>query len=238
MHTRRRAGASPTLSERIYAQLKQMIFDFELLPGDLFSEADIVARVGASRTPVREALQRLRREGYLEVHLRSGWQVRPLDFRTLEQLYDVRIVLECAALERLCAMAEPPPAIVALCGVWDVPLARRRGDEALSEEDRAFHTSLVAAAGNDEMARIHRDVSERIHIVRRLDFTQAARISATYDEHAAILEAIVRRRADLAKRLMSDHIAVSRDEVRKITLHMLHEARERHAREEKAWGTP
>ena len=90
------------LAERIYRQLKQDIFDFRLLPADRFSENEIAERMGASRTPVREALFRLEREGYVEVLARSGWQVKPFDFKYFEELYDVRTVLECAAVRRLC----------------------------------------------------------------------------------------------------------------------------------------
>ena len=56
-----------SLAEQIYAQLKADIFEFRLLPGDRFSEGDVAERMNASRTPVRQALYRLEREGYLEV---------------------------------------------------------------------------------------------------------------------------------------------------------------------------
>ncbi|MNT48993.1 FCD domain protein [compost metagenome] len=75
------------------------------------------------------------------------------------------------------------------------------------------------------MAQIHRDVTEKIRIVRRLDFTKDFRVDATYDEHAAILRAVLARRADEAARMLRSHIEMSKAEVRKITLHMLHEAR-------------
>ena len=85
--------------------------------------------------------------------------------------------------------------------------------------------SETPAAGNDEMARMHRDVTERIRVIRRLDFTVSARIAATYDEHAAILAALADRRAAAAQRLLAAHIEASRREVRKITLEGLYEAR-------------
>ncbi|MCE3253821.1 MAG: GntR family transcriptional regulator, partial [Cellvibrio sp.] len=65
------------LTERIYQTLKDDIFSFRLLPGDRFSENEIAERVAASRTPVREALARLQREGFVDVSFRSGWQVKP-----------------------------------------------------------------------------------------------------------------------------------------------------------------
>jgi DNA-binding GntR family transcriptional regulator len=84
---------------------------------------------------------------------------------------------------------------------------------------------LVRAAGNDETARVHWDVTERIRIVRRLDFTRADRIDATYAEHAKILRAVMQRKVDQVQLLLRAHIEQSKAEVRKITLHALHTAR-------------
>lgn len=94
-----------------------------------------------------------------------------------------------------------------------------------------IHGRLVAAAGNAEMARVHRDVTERIRIIRRLDFTKPARIDATYDEHAKILKAVRATRADPASMLLRAHIQSSQAEVRKITLHQVHLARQGVVRE-------
>jgi DNA-binding GntR family transcriptional regulator len=219
------------LVERIYAQLKEDIFEFRLLPGDRFSEGEIAERMQASRTPVRQALQRLQREGYLAVYFRSGWQVRPFDFGYFEELYDLRIVLELAAIKRLCEWPGAwPEQIEQLQSLWRVAPSERLSDgKAVSVHDEAFHCQLVEAVGNREMARMHREVSEKIRIIRRLDFTQVERIEATYDEHARILAAILARRGDEAQALLSQHIAMSKAEVRRITLHMLHSARSRAA---------
>ena len=88
----------PSLAETAYAQIKASLFDFELLPGDRFSETEVAARLKMSRTPVRDALYRLEREGYLRVHLRVGWSVRPFDFKSFEDFYDLRLILEEASV--------------------------------------------------------------------------------------------------------------------------------------------
>nr|WP_312231528.1 GntR family transcriptional regulator [Pseudomonas sp.] len=221
------------LAERIYGQLKDDIFEFRLLPGDRFSEGEIAERVAASRTPVRQALYRLEREGYLEVYFRSGWQVKPFDFAHFEELYDVRIVLELAAVKRLCdrEAGETPALLDELKRIWMVaPEQRLEDGREVSRLDERFHCQLVEATGNREMARLHGEVSEKIRIIRRLDFTQTPRVQATYDEHARILGAILSRRCEEAQLLLKAHIEVSKAEVRKITLHMLHSARERAVR--------
>jgi DNA-binding GntR family transcriptional regulator len=222
-------GTRPAkLAEQVYETLKAEIHDFRLVAGDRFSEAELGQRLGMSRTPVREALFRLREEGLLGVESKLGWYVRPIDFERLEQLYDLRVVLELASVSRLCARADVPPALEALKAIWLVPPAERDDDaRRVGAHDEDFHATLVRAAGNAETARVHWDVTERIRIVRRLDFTRADRIEATYAEHAKILRAILQKKPDQAQLLLRTHIEQSKAEVRKITLHTLQAVRGR-----------
>jgi DNA-binding GntR family transcriptional regulator len=224
--------AAPVFKSRadgVYEQLKRDVASFHLVPGDRFTENEISERLGVSRTPVRQALFRLQQEGYVEVLFRSGWRVLPFDFEQFEQLYDLRMVLETTAAQRLCGDAERVDGALLdqLIAIWLVPVAERSTDMAqVSKWDEEFHCSLVAAAGNAEMARVHRDVTDRIRIIRRLDFTKQARIDATYEEHGKILKAIQRKRGDQAAMLLRAHIQTSQAEVRKITLHQVHLARQ------------
>lgn len=216
-----------SLPEMVYAQIKASIFDFRLLPGDRFTETEVAERIGVSRTPVREALFRLAREGYLQVNSRNGWSVRPFDFKAFEDLYDLRVILEEAAVRKLCEMEEAPD-LAPLKAVWLVPVAERSDDaQAVWKLDEDFHQALVRATGNEVMARTHQELQERIRVIRRLDFTKPERVTTTYQEHAKILRAVLQRKADHAGLLLRSHIELSKAEVRKITLHMLHEARER-----------
>ena len=221
-----RPPARTNLAEQVYATLKAEINDFQLVAGDRFSEVELGNRLGVSRTPVREALFRLRNEGFLDVEPKLGWFVRPIDFDKLEHLYDLRIVLELASVQRLCARTGERPGLEALKEIWLVPAAGRLTDaRQVGANDEEFHATLVRAAGNPEMARVHWDVTERIRIIRHLDFTRLDRIEATYVEHAKILRAVIQRKADQAQLLLKTHIEQSKAEVRKITLHTLHEAR-------------
>lgn len=211
-----------SLAEDVYKRVKADIFEFRLLPGARFSENDVAQRAGVSRTPVREALYRLSREGFVSVNAKSGWSVRPLDFDKFEHLYDVRLVIELAAVKKLCD-GDPAGALVPLKKVWAVPIKQRIADWIeVARLDEAFHMALVAATGNPELARIHADITERIRVVRRLDFTYEERVACTYQEHAAVLAAIMARKAQQAGILMRSHIEQSKLEVRKISLHKLH----------------
>lgn len=219
---KRQAG----LAERIYQALKNDIFDFRLMPGEHFSENEISERMAASRTPVRQALFWLEHEGYVQVYSRSGWQVKPFDFTYFEALYDFRIVLEMEAVKRLCAL--PAEAcrehLAPLLAFWcEAP--RMAPGKALSLQDEAFHTALVRATGNSEMARVHVELTEKMRIIRHLDFTREDRVEATYSEHALVLQAISQQQTEEAQRILTAHISQSKAEVRKITLHRLQQAR-------------
>ena len=216
-------------ADETYAQLKGDIADFRLVPGDRFTETEISERLGVSRTPVRQALFRLQQEGFVEVLFRSGWRVLPFDFNQSEELYDLRMVLETTAAHRLCEgiVKIRQTLLDELVAIWLVSPDRRSSDMVqVARWDEAFHCSLVAAAGNAEMARVHSDVTDRIRLIRRLDFTKQPRIDATYEEHAKILMAIQHKRGEQAAMLLCAHIETSQAEVRKITLHQVHTARQ------------
>lgn len=215
-------------AEDVYEQFKRDVAEFKLVPGDRFTENELSERLGVSRTPVRQALFRLQQEGFVEVLFRSGWRVLPFDFDRFEQLYDLRMVLETTAVHRICGDDRRVDCglLAQLAAIWLVPATERSTDRVqVSQWDEEFHCALLAAAGNAEMARVHRDVTDRIRIIRRLDFTKPPRIDATYEEHAKILRALQRKRGDQAALLLRAHIETSQAEVRRITLHQVHLAR-------------
>lgn len=216
------------LADSVYDQLKSELFEFRLLPGDRFTEAEVAERAGTSRTPVRQALYRLQREGFLDVYFRNGWEVRPLDFAQLDALYELRVLLEQASVKRMKNLGKEAlnEALLPLEERWLVPVKKRSVDaNEVAAWDEKFHCSLVAAGQNPEFIRVHQEVTEKIRIVRRLDFTESLRIKATYDEHSAMLLALRQHQFEKAASLLTAHIETSRVEVRKITLHRLQSAR-------------
>jgi DNA-binding GntR family transcriptional regulator len=209
--------------------LREDIFEFRLLPGQRFTETELAGHYGVSRTPVREALLRLQSEGVVRGFFRSGWEVVPIDFSRFDQLYELRKLIEVFAVRRLASAefgAELRQQLDALMTTWLVDKFQRLGDaRQISALDETFHSALVGAAGNPEMLRVHADVTDRIRVIRRLDFTYPHRIATTYDEHAAMLRAIRRHRPDEAEMLVRAHIDRSQLETRKITLHRLQSVR-------------
>lgn len=226
--TKTTGKSSDNLSELVFQKIKNDIFDFKLMPNERFTETEIAALYAVSRTPIRQALYRLMQEGYVEVHFRSGWHVRPLNFKTYEELYDLRILLERYAVEQLCQMsiAKLQSTLAMLIEIWCIAPEQYHYDlKQVAMMDEAFHCDLVAAAGNAEMAKCHREISEKIRIIRRLDFSKADRIEATYLEHQHILECLLARDLSSALNALQAHISHSRNEVKKITLEMLADQR-------------
>lgn len=221
-HTTRRKKTL-NLSDDVYARIKADIFDFKLMPGERFTETECAQAYQVSRTPVRQALLALQQEGFVELASRVGWQVRPLNLNYYQQLYDVRIVLENEAI-RLISKNKPElnPILVALKAIWMVPSEEFLTDfKQVVANDEDFHRQLILATGNIEMARIHNEITEKIRMIRRLDFTKPDRIKLTYFEHQKILSLIFSGLVDEATASITKHIEMSRDEVKKITLQMM-----------------
>ena len=219
VHDTGRDGEKVTLGQAVYERIKDDIFEFRMAPGQRYAEQELATRLGVSRTPLRFALHVLAREGYLDrIGGHAGWLVKPFDLAYYEDLYDFRTQIELIAVRRLCAM-DPTPDVRELCAFWRVPKRSRVLDgKTVAREDEKLHTTLVALAGNHEMLATHRRLTERIRIIRRLDFIEPARIKAAFDEHDKILGALLARRSSDAEMLVKAHIGASSAEIRHITL--------------------
>lgn len=222
--TTKSGGSSDNLSELVFQKIKNDIFDFQLKPGQHFTESEIAETYAVSRTPIRQALYRLQQEGYVDVRFRRGWQICPLNFKRYEELYDLRILLESYAIEQLCQMPEEQlnHVLADLIQIWCIEPDSYLSDlQQLAMQDEDFHCQLVIAAANTEMTKIHREISEKIRIIRRLDFSKINRIEATYIEHQKILNLILSKNLKASTTALTSHIVQSRNEVKKITLEML-----------------
>ncbi|MFT5643004.1 MAG: DNA-binding GntR family transcriptional regulator [Janthinobacterium sp.] len=219
---------SGSRAEYVYAQLRADIFEMRLLPGDQVTETDIAAYFNVSRTPVREALQRLQRDGLMQGYVRGGWEVVPIDFKRYEDLYELRKVIELYAITRLCAddAVVDKSLIAALSTTWCCPESERlRDGSQVATLDEVFHQTLVRATGNVEMANVFERLTDRVRIVRRLDFVYGDCVQSTYEEHIDILAHLDAREGAAALRLMTEHIEGSHANVNELTLQRLHNVR-------------
>ncbi len=217
-----RGETAPSASERIHASLKASLLDFRLKPGQKLTEAQLSADFKVSRTPVREALQRLVREGLIQALPREGYFVKAFDLDEIDRYYEVRIALETLGVE-LAAGVMRPEVLAGLEAVWSKPLAAIDQVDAdlMVRMDETFHETVAAESGNPVLLRFLREVNERIRIIRRLDFTQPGPVWKTYEDHAAILAHIKAGDAAGAVTRMRRHIEESRERTRALATERL-----------------
>ncbi len=222
---------SPSRADHVYFSVREDIFEMRLLPGDRLTEGSIAERFDVSRTPAREALQRLQSDGLMRGYVRGGWEVVPFDFKRFDDLYEMRKLIETFAISRLFNDDAPLSAEVLhmldeLDRVWKVPRKQRvREGQRMVSLDESFHHALVRAAGNEELIGAMQRVTDRIRVVRRLDLVYGDCIDDTYDEHIAILDAIRNREAAQSVALIARHIEGSQAEVRTLTVERLQSVR-------------
>ena len=210
----------------IYRQLKDLILSFVFYPGVRVTENELADRFHVSRTPVREALQRLAAEGYVTILPKQGCFVRDIDIDEINHYYDVRIGLEMLALELACQTMSDSQ-LKKLAAAWDprqVP-SKPPTVAAMVARDESFHLALAAGTGNAVLAGYLKDVNDHIHIVRRLDFTDPTRIEQTYREHHEVVQRLLARDVDGAKQLLQSHIRKSAEVAKAITLTQLAQQR-------------
>ncbi|MBO1081242.1 GntR family transcriptional regulator [Roseomonas haemaphysalidis] len=206
--------AQPARSaDRIYERVKAMACTYRLSPGGRVNEVELARQLGVSRTPLREALNRLSSEGFLVPTLNKGYHVRPLNPAEILALYEFRATLEVGSLYLACERATDD----ALGGLE--AFARQSRDEPdedaralrLLHLDEQFHERLAILSGNDEFTRAIRATNERIRFVRWIDMQD--RRAGTQDEHLTILRHLRSRDATAAGALMRQHISRRLDQI-------------------------
>lgn len=205
------------LSSRAYELLKKKIIGCELKPGQRLVERDLVEDLGISRTPIREALTKLEREGLIKTVPRKGCYVKEFSLEEMDELYEVRLALEAIAV-RLAVRNAAQAELAQIGKLWEnVPKEMGPGDVDLAlAADEQFHEMLAAASRNMTLLQFLRSLNEKIRMIRRIDFSRPKRLLFTHDEHTAILKAAVMGDADEAERRMKAHITESRDFIRSL----------------------
>ncbi|TGD97965.1 GntR family transcriptional regulator [Methylobacterium nonmethylotrophicum] len=191
------------LRDNIYEAIRAEILACRMPPGAEVREQELAERYEVSRQPVREALLRLERERLVTVHPRQGYQVNPISIADARDLLQFRLVVEPACAGEAAERA-PAGALAGLDAFRDLP---EDGDFIVY--NRAFHTALAEASGNRRMAAVTRDLIEQADRLVRVSLAtikgrDPARLVA---EHAGIIDAVQRRDARAARRLVRDHVA-------------------------------
>jgi DNA-binding GntR family transcriptional regulator len=197
----------PDLVARVHASLLEAIVAGELAPGQRHTQEALAARLGVSRQPIIQALQRLRMQGLIvDTPNRRGVEVAPLDARFLAWLYELRAALDAAAAggaarARRPELRRPGAAIIAQ------GRAALAGQDAaaLADADERFHLFVYEACGNPMLLDTARQHWHHTRRAMRAHIALAETMRNVWDEHAAILDAIVSGDAARASRLSHDH---------------------------------
>jgi GntR family transcriptional regulator, rspAB operon transcriptional repressor len=169
-------GADPTMAlvdgssdvsmtDQVYALLKEEILRVDRKPGDLLGEADLAERYRVSKTPVREALRLLARDGWVVVLPRRGYLIRPIQLEDVREIFAMRLMLEPNVAAQAARLAEPDD-LVRIRAAIDTQSSAASLSEAL-DAARRFHAAVADVLGN---ARISRALVNLLDEVRRLHF--------------------------------------------------------------------
>jgi DNA-binding GntR family transcriptional regulator len=203
------------LKERTYGQIKRMILAGTLRPGEKLAERDLSRRLKVSRTPLREALSRLVQEGLVENRPRRGHYVKSVDAKEVEDLYDLREVLEKHAI-RLAVHRLTDTDIVELEQLRRT-LRRYARDpvqgEAEQRDGLRLHELIVRAARSDLLVEMLVKLYDRLRMFVWIDAIYADEASVTRREHEDIIDAAKARDEKLLLRLMQQHLRRSKDNV-------------------------
>ncbi|MEI6160658.1 MAG: GntR family transcriptional regulator [Roseococcus sp.] len=190
-----------------YEALRGMLLLYELRPGERLNEVHLAERLGLSRTPLREALNRLAAERLLVARGGQGFFVRDLDLREAMDLYELREALEATAFRLACERAAPS-AVAALGRSWRArrrQLAREQDRAAMVAEDVRFHEALCALAANAELLRTLSEVNARTTFIRWA-YATGPRPELNFDEHDELLTALTARDAAAGAEILTRHI--------------------------------
>jgi DNA-binding GntR family transcriptional regulator len=190
-----------------YGRLKQLILDGTLPAGAQMLELEAASRLNMSRTPIREAMVRLRQEGMVEIRPRHGMRVLPVSARDMADIYDVLTSLEGTAAEIVARRGIAARPLAALrSAVTDMDKALQAGDLlAWAAADERFHAYLVQLSGNARLIQMVGQLWDQAHRARMLTLKLRPLPTNSVREHAALVDAIASGDAEGARRIHEDH---------------------------------
>jgi DNA-binding GntR family transcriptional regulator len=207
----------PALAERVnrseeaHAILREAISSGRMPPGQIHSVQTLAEQLGVSRTPVREALLQLARQGLVEPVRNRGFLVVERSLQDVRDIFDIRLLLEPAAARAAARHAGAAAADQIQWHFHQMTLAARAGNaDTMWKHDRAFHQAILEASGNSRLARYIDALRDLVQRRGQLT-TRSRQLEAIAREHAPILAAMENRDGPGADHAMRRHIRQTRD---------------------------
>jgi DNA-binding GntR family transcriptional regulator len=197
-----------SVAEQVHKTLVRAIVEGTFAPNERLSDRHLSEKLGVSRTPVREAFHLLEAAGLVKRRSRIGWIVADFNQRDVEELFELRAVLEATGIKRAVAWNDAD--LSELAGHFDdFQLPLPPGDTtAYLKRDNEFHKALVAGTENGRMVDIYRIVEWQIDRVRHfVSYRAHGRIRQSLEEHRLITRALRERDEESAVRALNRHLS-------------------------------
>ena len=203
--------ATSTVGASTYQQIKRDIIFGELTPGTKLKLEALKKRYGASLSTLRETLNRLTSEGFVEAPEQRGFFVSPVSKEDLEEIAELRILLECTALRQSIQNGDTDwegNLVAAHHKLQLMEQKMKQGDDSQKEAwkryDWEFHLALIESCGSANMLSLHSILFDKYLRYQMLVLTDRGEVAAA--EHKAIFEAALARDADKAAEILTIHI--------------------------------
>ncbi|MDX2030065.1 MAG: GntR family transcriptional regulator [Blastocatellia bacterium] len=212
---KRAASQKTQLREHVYQALRKDIITGVYKPGEALREEVLAERYDTSRTPVREAATRLEHDRLLRFVPNKGYFVRLFTVSELNELYEYRGIIECSSAE-LAARKDPAPDLLAemdrLSQVQYKP-GDRRSYIRFIDADTAFHLCVAKMARNELLLRAVTDLRASIERLLYAGLELGNYAPGLSQEHRSLFEAVRRRDAEAAQRVMQEHVTGSKHKI-------------------------
>jgi DNA-binding GntR family transcriptional regulator len=207
-------GTRPSLAEQAYQALKDAIITGALKPGELIAERELAHRYQLGKTPIREALQALKQVGLVEAIPRAGYMVSAITTRDVQELFEVRSILETAAAG-LAALNASEEVRQRLWKSADFRYTHRdwASYKAFLTANTEFHYTVAQASGNQRLAQIVLRLLEDLERLFHLELDVRDSAAEMQAEHKTLVEALTARDPERARQVMAEQIQKSRDRV-------------------------
>ncbi|HEY4280935.1 MAG TPA: GntR family transcriptional regulator [Conexibacter sp.] len=205
------SGGRTTLTDLAVTALRAAILDGRLQAGGLYSVARLAQQLGVSRTPVREALLLLERQGMVRFERNRGARVLDSTARDLDEIFSLRLLLEVPAARRAAELITPADLALLKQELEAMRAQARAGDEpAFMAHDRRFHETLLAASGNRRLVEVVGSLRDTVRLRGASTVGRGRDLRAIHREHVRILDALRARDADAVARELRAHLLNTR----------------------------
>jgi len=197
--------AEKSLSLRVYEKIKEDIISLKYQPGSILKERELAESMGVSRTPVREALQRLAQEFWITTGEGKKIQVSYITLNDAHEIEQVRNIIEFAAIEYIISNGNPR----LLAGQLDAiinEMKKTSDDYEFMRLDLAFHTVIVSSMDNGRLIRFWNSIRDEIIRMGLLAMHNRLFYDQVVPEHEMFIDALWKKDLELVKEAMSRHL--------------------------------